>query len=92
MNFSLGMSEDFLSFAKLQESDLLPKQLSSHLASIGCSVNKFVGIEVICRSIRSLPPLDKILIEHRTTCKDRYHSDCAGKTDSGIVWLSNPTC
>ena len=45
MNFSLGMSEDFLSFAKLQESDLLPKQLSSHLASIGCSVNKFVGIE-----------------------------------------------
>ena len=54
-----------LSFATLQASDLLPKRLSSYLASIGRSVNKSLGIEVIFRSIRALPPLDKALIEQR---------------------------
>jgi len=65
MNFSLGMSKDLLSFAKLQDSDIHPKRLASHLASIGRSVNKSLGIEVIFRSISALSPLDKVLIEQR---------------------------
>ena len=63
MNFSLGMSKDLLSFAKLRHFSILPEQVSSNLASIGCSVNKFIRIEVIFRSISALPPIDKLLIE-----------------------------